>query len=152
MANYYKEINRILEKIIYKVLSIDKSGIELEDVHEKLSFLDIHILKKVGDEIEKSMQSLIKEMDFERGIITPIINKMVACGYIIKEKSERDKRVFNLRLTEDGKRVYNKIIENEKELFKFILKDITLNEEKAVLKFLSKINQTTVDKYEKIKD
>ncbi len=148
MANYYREIEKIMGKLIYKILLINKNGVNLGINGEKLSFLDIYVIAEIGDCKEKSMYNLIKDMEIDRNDITLIINRMIALGYITKEKSERDRRVYILKLTEDGNHLYNKILEEENKLLDFILKDITLNEEKAVLKFLSKINQTTLSKYE----
>lgn len=141
MANYYNEINKLMEKIIHKVLILDKKGFKIRKKNQELSLLDMLIIKKIGRESKKSIYSLVKETDIDRGVIATIINKLVAVGYVIKEKAEEDKRVNMVLLTDEGKEVYNIVIDSQKEFFDVILNDITLNEEKAILKFLSKINQ-----------
>ncbi len=139
MANYYKEINKMFEKVIHRVLLLDKKGFELDTKSENFSFLDIYIIKKIGKDKEKSIYSLIKETEIDRGLMTSIINRMVSTGYLEKERSEKDKRVYMLRLTERGQDIFNDIVQKQKKLLDFILNDITLNEEKAILKFLSKV-------------
>lgn len=141
MANYYNEINKIIEKIIHKVLILDKKGFKIRKKNQELSLLDMLIIKKIGRESKKSIYSLVKETEVDRGVIASIINKLVATGYILKEKAKEDKRVNMVLLTDEGKEVYNMIIDSQKEFFDVVLNDITLNEEKAILKFLSKINQ-----------
>lgn len=142
MANYYKEINNMMEKIINKILVLEKGGIGLGIKKDKFSFLEMQIIKKVGKDKSKSISDLIKETDIDRGIITLIVNKLVLGGYFKKEKSNEDKRVSILMLTEEGNNIYTKIINQQKELLDFVLGDISLNEEKTILKFLSKINQS----------
>jgi DNA-binding MarR family transcriptional regulator len=141
VANYYKEINKIMEKIIHKALILDKKGFKIGKKNQDLSLLDMLIIKKIGKESKKSIYNLVKETEVDRGVIATIINKLVATGYIIKEKAEEDKRVNMVSLTQEGEAVYNMLVDSQKEFFDVILNDITLNEEKTILKFLSKINQ-----------
>lgn len=144
MANYYNEINKMMEKIVNKLLIVDKKGFKLGKKNEELSLLDIFVLKNIGTDNIKPIYSLVKETEIDRGLITSIINKLVANGYIKKEKAKDDKRVNMVILTEEGEEVYNRILKSQGEFLDFILSDITLNEEKAILKFLSKINQRMI--------
>jgi len=141
VANYYNEINKMMEKIVNKTLILDKKGFNIGKKNEELSLLDIFIIKKVGNNSMKPIYSLVKETEIDRGIVTSIINKLVINGYMKKEKARDDKRVNMVALTEDGEKVYSEILKRQIEFLDFILNDITLNEEKAILKFLSKINQ-----------
>lgn len=149
MANYYKEINKMLEKLVHRVLIYDRAGFKNGVKTEELSLLDIYILKKIGEAESKKIYELVNEMEIDRGIIASSTNKLVSYGYVEKEKSREDKRVYVLRLTEQGKRLWHKNNERHGELLNFVLADITLNEEKAILKFLSKINQAIVQ-YKKV--
>jgi len=141
VANYYNQINMMMEKIINKILIADKKGFKIGRKNEDLSLLDILVIKKIGSNSMKPIYSLVKETEIDRGVISSIINKLVANGYIKKEKAKEDKRVNMVILTDEGEEVYNKILDGQSEILDFILNDITLNEEKAILKFLSKINQ-----------
>ncbi|WP_432407222.1 MarR family winged helix-turn-helix transcriptional regulator [Wukongibacter sp. M2B1] len=141
MANYYKQINLMIEKIINKILIADKKGFSIGRKNEELSLLDIFVIKKIGSNNMKPIYSLVKETEIDRGVISSIINKLAANGYIKKEKAKEDKRVNMVILTDEGEEVYNKILRGQSEILDFILNDITLNEEKAILKFLSKVNQ-----------
>ncbi|KXG75644.1 MarR family winged helix-turn-helix transcriptional regulator [Thermotalea metallivorans] len=144
MANYYKEINKMLEKLVHRVLIYDRAGFKKGVKTEELSLLDIYILKKIGEEESKKIYELVNEMEIDRGIIASSTSKLVSCGYVEKEKSQEDKRVYVLRLTEQGRQLWHKNNEKHGELLNFVLADITLNEEKAILKFLSKINQVII--------
>jgi len=141
MANYYKEINKIMEKITHKFLINDRKGFKLGLKGEEFSILDMHIIKTIGKNNIISLYKLVEYIEIDRGVITSILNKMTKWGYIEKEKSEEDKRVYNIMLTKEGHRIYDDILKEEKELLEFVLEDISLNEEKAILKFFSKLNQ-----------
>lgn len=141
VANYYNEINKMIEKTIYKLLILEKEGLPNGRKKMDLGLLDIIVLKKIGDEPSVKQFSLIKDTDISRNIITPIIKKLVSKGYVTKEKSKIDKRVNMLTITDEGNKVRENMIGIQKEIMDYILHDITLNEEKAILKFLAKASQ-----------
>ncbi|MCT4619734.1 MAG: MarR family transcriptional regulator [Marinisporobacter sp.] len=143
MANYYYEINKMLDKLMHKVLVYDRKGFKING-KEELSLLDIHVLRKIGQVNNKKIYELVKDLEIDRGLIASVMKKLILNGYITKEKSEEDKRVYILRLTDEGKEMCKKTLDIQKDLLNFVLSDVTLNEEKAILKFLSKINQTTL--------
>ncbi|WZL73790.1 MarR family transcriptional regulator [Clostridiaceae bacterium 35-E11] len=144
MANYYHEINKMMEKLIHKILVQDRKGFKLDERGVELSFLDMDVIRKIGEVEDKKIYELIEEMEMDRSFVASITKKLMLGGYIVKEKSHQDKRVYILRLTEEGKKIYKKSLEKQSVFIDFILSEITLNEEKAILKFLSKINQTTL--------
>ncbi|MEW9124281.1 MAG: MarR family transcriptional regulator [Thermotaleaceae bacterium] len=144
MANYYNEINNILDKLIHKVLVYDRKGFKIGIKGEPLSLLDIYILKKIGEGERKKLYELVEEMEIDRGLISSFVQKLILNGYVQKEKSREDKRVHMVKLTALGREMLDKNLDRQEELLNFILSDVTLNEEKTILKFLSKINQTTL--------
>ncbi|QXM05223.1 MarR family winged helix-turn-helix transcriptional regulator [Crassaminicella indica] len=143
MANYYHEINRMIDKLMHKVLVYDRKGFKING-KEELSLLDIHVLRKIGQEDNKKIYELINDLEIDRGVVASVTKKLILNGYIIKERSEEDKRVYIIKLTDAGKEMYEKTLKVQKDLLDFVLSEVTLNEEKAILKFLSKINQTTL--------
>ncbi len=152
MGNYYNEINRMLDKVIHKVLIYDRRGFKVGVKGEALSLLDLDILRRVGEQDYKKLYALVEEMEMDRGLISSCVQKLALNGYLEKEKSKKDKRAYIVRLTELGRRMTEDNLEKQKELLHFILDDMSLNEEKAILKFLSKINQTTLSNNRKTEE
>ncbi len=148
MANLYDDIERILDKILMRMLSADRRGIKINKKNEKFGFIDVIILRVVGQLDGVSVFDLIYTLDMDRGIVSTAIGKLIKNNYLIKERSEQDGRVQNLKLTDDGKELYELIQKKETELINFVLHDLTSNEQKAILKFLSRIRQTMVSKYD----
>ncbi|HZX20844.1 MAG TPA: MarR family transcriptional regulator, partial [Clostridia bacterium] len=67
------------------------------------------------------------------------INRLISKGYISKSKCEGDRRAYILELTDKGKLLFDEAISREKEILFTLLEDFTFNEEKAILKFLVKL-------------
>jgi DNA-binding MarR family transcriptional regulator len=83
----------------------------------------------------------------DRGIISTSISKLTKGKYVEKMRSPQDGRVYLLELTSEGRVLFEKLYEQEQELIGFMMESSTINEQKAVLKFLSRVNQTMVGKY-----
>lgn len=144
MANYYKEVNNMMEKVIYKFVKYDKSGIKLSEKQDKYSFLDIIVFREIGRSGNITVFDLLNQIEIDRGILSTSIKKFINLNLIVKKRSTLDKRKFVLYLTDEGKRFYEELLKLEMKELNFILKDMTINEQKTVLKFLSRLNQLTV--------
>lgn len=148
MANYYNEVNHMMEKVMYKFVQYDKSGIKLGEKQEKYSFLDVIVLREIGKLGEITVFDLLSQVEVDRGILSTSIKKFTNQGFVIKRRSTLDKRKFVLYLTDEGKKFYKNVMGTELKELNFILKDMTVNEQKTILKFLSRLNQLTVERLE----
>lgn len=148
MANYYNEVNHMIEKVMYKFIKFDKSGIKIGERQDKYNFLDLIIFREIGKKGSITVFDLLSQLEVDRGILSTSINRFINLGLLIKKRSELDKRKFVLYLTEDGSKFYENVLKIEVEELNFILKDMTVNEQKTVLKFLSRLNQLTVPRLE----
>ncbi len=148
MAHLYNEIEQMLETVFTKLLAADRRGIKVNGKNEKFSFVDIMILRMLGLKEDISIFDLIYELDVDRGIVSTSISKLTKGRYIEKRRSPQDGRVFMLNLTAEGKLLFSKLHEQENALVGFIMESSTINEQKAVLKFLSRVNQTMVGKFD----
>ncbi len=144
MANYYNEINRLLDKLVHKGLVHIREDFKLGAKGGIFTFWELHILRRLAISGEQRVSELIEEVQVNKSLISSMIIKLVTGGYIIKTQSSEDGRVYFLKLTELGVEVVEKSHQLQKELLDFVLEDVTLNEERAILKFLSKINQLTM--------
>ena len=148
MAHLYNEIEVMLERVFTKLLAVDRRGLKVNNKNEKFSFVDVMILRMLGLKEDVSIFDLIHEMDVDRGIISTSISKLTKSRYVEKRRSPQDGRVFILNLTAEGKLLFKRLHEQENTLVSFIMESSTINEQKAVLKFLSRVNQTMVSKFD----
>ncbi|SDJ94171.1 MarR family winged helix-turn-helix transcriptional regulator [Natronincola ferrireducens] len=145
MRNYYQQIHEYLLKLIKNILSYDKKGLQVKGID--LSLLELLIIKELGGEKEKKMFEVIDALGIDRNSFVTLINKLQQQQYIIKTKSEEDKRVHLLSLSSKGEELLEEIEDKEKELLYSLLNDFSFNEEKAVLKFLVKLDMLKKDKH-----
>jgi len=142
LANYYNEINKMLDKILLKIFIHDMEGFKLGAGSEDFSFLEFQVLRKIGHHRKKTVD-LADELKISRAAITTMVKRLISKGYLTRKQSEGDRRVSYFQLTEPGKEMVLKSYRIQKQLMDFILADISVNEERTILKFLSKINQAS---------
>lgn len=93
-----------------------------------------------------TMQNLAKQINRTKPTVTVLIEKLVACGYVVKEKSAEDNRVTLIKLTAKGWElkpifevisakmnaiVYQGLCEEEAEMLEKVLTQINGNLDKV---------------------
>lgn len=147
MAVYQREIKKISEKLIQKIENHMGSNIRILNRDYKLS--DLLILNQMAiSEGERSIKSWAELLDIGQNETRAAIRRLVSWGDLERKKSSKDSREVLVGMTKRGYQVLEWFNDFEVALIDFVLRDLTVNEEKAVLKFLSKLNQLTVEKYQ----
>lgn len=63
-------------------------------------------------EVEKiDFKELSERVNLKTGTLTPIVQKLEKIGYVIREKNPEDHRKINVVLSEQGRTLYEKILE-----------------------------------------
>lgn len=141
MANYYMEISKLMDKLLEKALIYNINGFKIGPKKEVFTTLEVVILKRIAISPNQKMMQIIDDININRSLASSMIKKLIVKGYIEKNQSKEDRRVYLLQLTENGNQVVEESFNLQKRYLDFVLNDISVNEEKAVLKFLSKLNQ-----------
>lgn len=137
MRNFYVQIYEYLQKFVANIIILDKQGVNDNNCY--LSITDLLILKLLGNEHGKKMFEVMNALNIDRNTFKTIINRLISKGYISKNRCEDDRRAYILELTDKGKLFFDETINKEKEILFSLLDDFTFNEEKAILKFLVKL-------------
>ncbi|MBF4694479.1 MarR family winged helix-turn-helix transcriptional regulator [Fusibacter ferrireducens] len=148
MANYTREISHMMDRMLIKIMSQDKKGFYPSKLIHRLSLLDILLIKTVGESSIIQINAVVKTLELDRNLINISIKKLGRMKLVEKRQGEQDKREKWIELTESGAHIYQAILSAQLSEMEFVLNDITINEEKTVLKFLSKIVQYHTDKYD----
>ncbi len=144
MRNYYVQIHEYLQKLVTEIIAIDKRGIN--GIGYNLSITDVLILKRIGKEQGKKMFEVMESLNLDRNTFKTMINRLIAQDYIFKSKCCDDKRAYLLQLTDKGEKIFEEILVKEKQMLFSVLNDCTFNEEKAILKFLVKLEMLNREK------
>ncbi|MDK2866783.1 MAG: hypothetical protein PWP51_774 [Clostridiales bacterium] len=148
MANYRKEIAHMLDRMLIKVLHQDKAGFYKKAVSAKLNLLDMLILRRLEEIGMMKLSDMVSYLEVDRNVLTTSLKRLQSVNLICKRTDSVDGRAQIIVLSEYGEQFVKALSEASQSEMDFVLQDITVNEEKAILKFLSKIVQYHTNKYE----
>lgn len=140
MANYTTEIAKMLNKILRVIATKDQQGFDYSGIPSGLGLLQIYVLNEIYDK-NLNINELVRITKLNRNTINSIISKLSGQKLIEKSVSENDARCQILSLTEEGEAFVTKMNDERIKLLDFMLDEVTINEERTILRFLSKYNQ-----------
>lgn len=146
MANYTNEIRVMMEKVIHIILEYDRKGFELDTIVGRITLTEWMLIKYIACNEHVNIAKLSEVFKMDRGLIATHLKKLTRMNMVQKTKSDDDKRFFMLDLTELGVTLYDEMLKKEDRVLDFLYNEITINEEKGILKSLSKITQLTIGK------
>lgn len=99
--NTYETINDILVHLFNEIWELEEKAIITEEFKD-ISNNDMHIIEAVGLGSRHNMSSIAKQLNITVGSLTTSMNGLVKKRYVLRERSEEDRRVVNIHLTEKG--------------------------------------------------
>jgi DNA-binding MarR family transcriptional regulator len=98
-------------------------------------FQYISVINQNGD---LSFTGLAQALNLSKPAVTSIINKLIDQGYVYKRQSDRDRRVYHIHLTEEGKQVADAYEESRREYVDGIHRALTDSEFNRLLELMEK--------------
>ncbi len=141
MASYQKEIRKWLGILLDKIFLEDAYHLKSHD----LTLEEAYVLMKFPD--GASLTEFTRFYRVKRSEALSLLDVLIRRGYIDKVEDKEDLRRRKLLLTQKGKRMQATLEAALEEKIGFVLSGLSHNEEVGILKFISKINQLTVEKY-----
>ena len=141
MASYHREIRKWLGILLDKFF--------LEAAYDPkplgLSLSQAYVLTQFPD--GASLTEYIQFYRVKRSEALSQLDVLIKKGFVEKVEDPADLRRRKLLLTEEGKRLQAHLLHELEEKMEFILSGLSHYEEVGILKFISKINQLTVEKF-----
>jgi hypothetical protein len=135
-----QEFKIILVKLFNDILEYQESALSTTEFKD-LTNNDIHVISAIGMNTKKSMSMIAKELTVTFGTLTISMNSLVRKGYVVKERSEKDKRVVLVNLSQKGERAFLKYEEFNDEMVKSMLENMGDVEMDTLMSALVKINR-----------
>lgn len=140
MSVYQKDIVRIMKHLMLTYES--RIVLNKERKLERFSAIELSILEYVVSNENVTQHELLVSLELKRSKLLGVIKKMIDCDYLIKKENVVDKRSSYIELGQKGLEILSEYGKHEAIFLDFVLKDMTINDEKAIVKFLSKMQQT----------
>ena len=107
----YHEMTRLIERLHRRFLDVLRAELTLLEVTD-INAVQALLLANIGDE-EINVRELMSRGYYQGSNASYNLKKLVEMGYLIQEKSERDRRATMIRLSEKGLSLIKQLSEAE---------------------------------------
>ena len=139
-------LNDLLVDLFHNILEIEEKS--LRDSGSDLSITEIHTIDAVGDSDPKTMTEISRSLKVTMGTLTTGVDKLIKKGYLIRKRTEEDKRIVLVELTEKGIKAKKMHEEFHQEMIDSVISHLAPTEEELLVQSLQKLMYFFDDKYE----
>ena len=82
-----------------------------------LTFTQFIVMMVLWDKDELMVKEIGSRLDLDSGTLTPVLKKLEDKGYVVRRQSEEDARDVMIRLTEEGRKLQNRVEQSREKLF-----------------------------------
>ena len=115
-----------------------------------LSILEVRTLQHIKEEGLSNPKDLAEHFKVTPATITAQIDRLVDKGFIRREKSEKDARYINLKLTDRANNNLDEIIEDRLVSYDFIFGGLSKEQQESFLRGMKHIERYVHKKFPKI--
>ena len=136
----YDMVNHILVELFRDIMDIEEKAVitpEFKDITNN----DMHIIEAIGRTQQKNMSSIAKSLSVTVGTLTIAINNLVKKGYVSRVRSEKDRRVVLISLTDKGRNAFDHHKKFHENMIDAVMRDIPDDEMEILLKALKNLTE-----------
>lgn len=111
MTEEYHELTRLIERLHRRFLDVLRTELTLMEITD-INAVQALLLANIGDE-EINVRELMSRGYYQGSNASYNLKKLVEMGYLVQEKSERDRRATMIRLSEKGLDMVAKLAQSE---------------------------------------
>lgn len=132
-------LNEILVKLFRNINNIEEQAIRTEE-YKNVTTNDMHVIEAIGMDSPKNMTAVAKELGVTTGTLTISVNSLVKKGFVDRVRSEEDRRVVLVSLSDKGKKAYIHHKKFHEEMIETVLERLTEEEKRVLEKALRNLN------------
>lgn len=134
-----QEFNLLLVKLFNNILDYEEDVLVTSEFKD-LTSNDTHVISAIGVNSKKNMSMVAQELSVTVGSLTIAVNGLVRKGYVLKERSDKDKRVVFVRLSKKGENAFLQHENLHYEMVKAMLQNLDTEEMTVLMNAMTKID------------
>lgn len=138
-------LNDILVKLFRNINNIEEQAMRTDEYRE-VTTNDMHVIEAIGIDCPKNMTAVAKVLGVTTGTLTISVNSLVKKGFVDRVRSEEDRRVVLVSLSERGKSAFRHHQTFHEEMIEAVLQQLTEEEKSALEKALHNLNSFFIEK------
>lgn len=144
--------NLNIQEINKQMYSIHKKWVDLvcEGIDSNISMPHLYLLGFIQSRKSCIVSEIAQYLKITLSGVTSLLNKLVDMKLVTRKRSEEDRRVVIVELTEEGKNILDKRNKNIREIFERFFKDIDKEEVAIFFSVLEKVSLKVLKEENKI--
>ena len=139
-------VNELLVDLFNDILAIEQKSLQYS-IFKDLSITEVHTIESIVMYKPRTMTEVACQLDITLSTLTTAINHLVKKEYVIRERSEHDRRIVFIKLTKKGKLAFRVHQKFHSDMVKETIRGLTEQEEKVLVESLEKLNNFFRSKY-----
>jgi len=131
-------LNELLVSLFKDINEIEEKAIQTEDFLG-ITTNDVHVMEAIGTGTAKNMSTVARALGVTMGTLTISVNSLVKKGYVQRIRSDEDRRVVLVSLTDRGRQAHEHHRIFHEKMITEIVKDLTTEEKEVLSKSLHKL-------------
>ena len=136
----YDTLNDVLVNLFRDINSIEEKAIASQE-YQDLTNNDMHIIEAIGLGTGNNMSTIAKKLGITVGSLTTSMNSLVNKKYAVRHRSEEDRRIVNIQLTEKGEKAYYHHANFHKKMVEAVVETLDEEEIPVLTKALDNLYQ-----------
>lgn len=145
MNSLYGTLNELLVKLFNNILQIEELSLKDGEFND-LTITEIHVIEAIGLD-RRNMSSVARDLNITIGTLTISINNLLHKGYVDRARSNEDRRIVLISLTDKGLKVYKHHADFHDDMIKTTISKLTDEEMEVLVSVLGNINDYFKVKY-----
>lgn len=134
-----RSLNEMLVNLFNHVMDMEGDAVITEEFKD-ITNNDMHIIEAIGIDSLRNMSGIAQKLHVTVSTLTINMNGLEKKGYICRERSQKDKRVVYVTLTEKGRKAFYHHRDFHKKMIKAIVKDLSEQEMEILYRCLENLN------------
>ena len=139
VQNTRRSINELLISLFNHVMDMEAKAVITEEYRD-ITNNDMHIIEAIGIEEPRNMSVIARRLSVTVSTLTTNMNGLERKGYIKRERSQQDKRVVYVLLTEKGRKAFYHHRDFHKKMIRAIVRDLGEEEMEVLYRCLVNLN------------
>ena len=139
MSDVYATINYVLVNLINEIWEVEGKAI-ITDEFKDITNNDMHVIEAVGLGEGNNMSCVARRLNITTGSLTTSMNHLVKKQYVERRRSEKDRRVVFVKLTEKGIAAYRHHEDYHRRMTQAVLERLDEEELPVLVKTLDALS------------
>ncbi|MBO4899252.1 MAG: MarR family transcriptional regulator [Lachnospiraceae bacterium] len=132
-------INQVLVRLFRRINYLEERAI-CQDKYKNITLNEVHVIEAIGEDGDKNMTAVAKALDVTTGTLTISVNSLVRKGLVKRIRSEEDRRVVLISLTDQGRELNHRHVDFHRRMIDEIIEGLSEEEVGVLTEMLGKLN------------